>query len=94
MRKFFKGFRCRSPSLVIREFETFSDLSAVMPVLSSDIKKHKIDVLTKQDKFVFDLMTGQGEEVKTNRDNILHVIFSFFIFMLNYVMIIRALNCQ
>lgn len=32
VRKFFKGFKYRSPSLVIREFETFSDLNAVIPV--------------------------------------------------------------
>lgn len=30
-RKFFKGFKCCSPSFVIREFETFKDTNAINP---------------------------------------------------------------
>lgn len=75
MRKFFKGFRYCSPWFVIREFETFSDFSAVIPVF----RYGYTNVLRKEEQNLPIQTTEQGRNQKAKQEtDIFHLIFLFF----------------
>lgn len=77
VRKFFKGFKYRSPSFVTREFETFSDLSAVIPAFK--YRYTNMYLAKAEQTSLFDPTMGQGRKQKATQINdILYLILFFF----------------
>lgn len=64
VRKFFKGFKYRSPSFVTREFETFSDLSAVIPAFK--YRYTNMCLAKAEQTSLFDTNYGARKETKSN----------------------------